>query len=210
MHLEKTHVQVLHSTRHARLPVSPPCLGGRVQQESMLEFRHGPPKRDTLEQKASLPMTVQQTTTWPGPSLTQSQTKSLADPETSAVQKAYVPKKCLLSNAWCPELVTTYLLTKWDGTPLEGQFYEEGVLLVTVPDNVLFLVKKIMQRHGTQVKVRWMGWPSKYNSWIPKSALTQPRNACLISSPKNPSSRHHGPLVVARSFSIRPVCQNHL
>ena len=58
-----------------------------------------------------------------------------------------------------PGPVTTYRLTEWDGTPLEGQFYEEEVQPVFISDDALFRVEKIMQRRGTQVKVRWMGWP---------------------------------------------------
>ena len=71
--------------------------------------------------------------------------------------------------------VTTYLVTEWEGTPVEGQFYEEYLQAVTVPDDALFRVEKILQRRGTQVKVRWLGWPSKYDSWIPKLALTNGR-----------------------------------
>ena len=36
-----------------------------------------------------------------------------------------------------PVLVMTYRLTGWDDTPLEGQFYQEDVQPVTLPDNAL-------------------------------------------------------------------------
>ena len=65
----------------------------------------------------------------------------------------------------------TYKLDEWDGTALDGSFYEEDVQKVTVPDEALFRVEMIMQRRGSSVNVRWLGWPSKYHSWIPRSAL---------------------------------------
>ena len=68
--------------------------------------------------------------------------------------------------------VMTNPLTEWDGTRVEGQFYEEDIQRVIVPEDALFHVEKIVQRCDKQVKVRWMDWPSKYDSWIPKLALS--------------------------------------
>ena len=62
-------------------------------------------------------------------------------------------KKVFIMQRMVPGPVTTCRLTEWDGTPLEGQFYEEDVQPVTMSDDVLFRVEKIMQRRGTQVKV---------------------------------------------------------
>ena len=42
--------------------------------------------------------------------------------------------------------VVTYKLEEWDGTPLEGNFYEQDVQKVTMPDNTVFRVEKILQR----------------------------------------------------------------
>ena len=69
--------------------------------------------------------------------------------------------------------VATYKLNEYDGTPLKGTFYEQDVQKVTVPDDAQFRVEKIVQRKGQRVKVRWLGWPAKYDSWIPKSSLTK-------------------------------------
>ena len=90
-------------------------------------------------------------------------------------KKAYLPgwtKEVFIVNRVVPCPVMTYSVMEWDGTPVEGQLYEENLQAVTIPDDALFRVEKILQQRGTQVKVRWMGWPSKYDSWIPKSALT--------------------------------------
>ena len=63
--------------------------------------------------------------------------------------------------------VVTFKVTEWDGTPLEGTFYREELQKVTVND--IFRVEKVLQRKGDKLKVRWKGWPAKYDSWINKS-----------------------------------------
>ena len=63
--------------------------------------------------------------------------------------------------------VVTYRLSEWDGTPIKGTFYEPDVQKVQVSDDSLFRVEKVLKRKRGQVLVRWKGWPSKYDSWIP-------------------------------------------
>ena len=74
-------------------------------------------------------------------------------------KKGYLPGwtegVCIVQRV-VPGPVTTYLLTEWDGTTLEGQFYED-VQPVTLSTGALFRIENNMQRHGTQVKVGWMG-----------------------------------------------------
>ena len=70
-------------------------------------------------------------------------------------------------------LVPTYKIHEWDGTPVVGTFYAEDLQKVTVQDDDLFRVEKIVKRKGDKVLVRWKGWPDKYDSWIEKRALTR-------------------------------------
>jgi len=39
---------------------------------------------------------------------------------------------------------------------------------VTVEDDDLFRIDKIVKRKGDKVLVRWKGWPVKYDSWLDK------------------------------------------
>ena len=64
-------------------------------------------------------------------------------------------------------LVVTYRLSKWNGRPIKRMFYEPDVQKVQVSENSLFRVEKVLKRKGRNVLVRWKGWPSKYDSWIP-------------------------------------------
>ena len=44
---------------------------------------------------------------------------------------------------------------------------------VTVDDDDLFRIDKIVKRKGDKVLVRWKGWPVKYDTWLQKSAVLQ-------------------------------------
>ena len=82
-------------------------------------------------------------------------------------------KRCSSSTEPCRGPWPPIKIKEWDGEPIEGTFYEQDVQKVDVPDDALFRVEKVLQRRRQEVKVRWKGWPPKYDSWIPKSSLTQ-------------------------------------
>ena len=89
-------------------------------------------------------------------------------------RKGYVPgwtEEVFVVRRVVPGVAPTYRVQEWDGTVVEGSFYEEDLQKVTVPDDALFRVEKIVARRGTRIKVRWMGWPVKYDSWIERSQL---------------------------------------
>ena len=65
----------------------------------------------------------------------------------------------------------TYKVNEWNGTSLRGTFYAQDLQKVTVMDDDLFRVEKIIKRKGDKVLVRWKGWPDKYNSWVEKRDL---------------------------------------
>ena len=45
-------------------------------------------------------------------------------------------------NSVVPIPMTTYRVTEWDGTPVEGQFYEGDLQPMKVPDDALFRMEK--------------------------------------------------------------------
>ena len=62
-----------------------------------------------------------------------------------------------------------YKVEEFDGTPVKGTFYAEDLQKVTVDDNMLWRVEKVLKRRRGQMLVRWKGWPAKYDSWIKAS-----------------------------------------
>ncbi len=50
--------------------------------------------------------------------------------------------------------------------PIMGKFYEEELSAVNKTDDV-YRVEKILRRRKGQALVKWAGYDSKHNSWIP-------------------------------------------
>ena len=61
-----------------------------------------------------------------------------------------------------------YILNDLMGEILHGTFYEEELQKVTPPE--IFKVEKVLKerrtRNGKEYFVKWMGYPTKFNSWI--------------------------------------------
>lgn len=68
-----------------------------------------------------------------------------------------------------PTVPVTYLLKDHKGEVLEGGFYEHELSKTSVGD--VYLVEKILQRKGDRVRVRWLGFDGKHDSWIRKKDL---------------------------------------
>ncbi len=74
-----------------------------------------------------------------------------------------------------PRQPPVYRLKDYDGDVIEGVFYEEELQKIIVSKNKSFKVEKILgqkkQGKSTLVLVKWLGWPSKCNSYIDKKTL---------------------------------------
>ena len=95
------------------------------------------------------------------------------------LQKKHRPFKKGYLPGWTEEVFSVskvkkgplplYKVVEWDGTPIKGTFYEQDLQKVQLDDQSLFRVEKVLKRKKGQVLVRWKGWPSKYDSWIPSN-----------------------------------------
>ena len=68
-----------------------------------------------------------------------------------------------------PTVPVTYSLTDHTGEVLKGGFYEHELNKSSVGD--VYLVEKILQRKGDRVRLLWLGFDGKHDSWIPKADL---------------------------------------
>jgi len=57
--------------------------------------------------------------------------------------------------------VPSYKIEEWDGTPVEGTFYVQDLQKVTLEDDDLFRIEKIVKRKGNKVLVQWKGGSTK-------------------------------------------------
>lgn len=64
---------------------------------------------------------------------------------------------------------TTYTLEDGSNQVIKGKFYTYELQRVKYPD--VYLVEKVLRKKGDQVFVKWLGFDSKHNSWIPKSSI---------------------------------------
>lgn len=91
------------------------------------------------------------------------------------------------SQKWTGELFTVqdrfkrdgipvYTLKDWSGEAIEGTFYESELQVVEVDDSTEYRVEHVLKKRTRnkvkEVLVRWLHWPSKYDSWIPERDLT--------------------------------------
>ena len=71
--------------------------------------------------------------------------------------------------------VCMYEISEWDGTPLEGKFYEKEL---TPFNSDIFKINKILKEEKltggkTRYWVSWLGYADEYNSWVPKEWLSK-------------------------------------
>lgn len=60
---------------------------------------------------------------------------------------------------------------------MKGVFYEPEIQQVTIDKNKSFKIEKILGRKKEDRKklalVKWLGWPSHLNSWIPEKDIIE-------------------------------------
>lgn len=59
----------------------------------------------------------------------------------------------------------TYLLEDYQGNPIRGGFYELELQKTKFPDT--YLIEKILLKKKNKMFVKWLGFSSDHNSWIP-------------------------------------------
>lgn len=65
----------------------------------------------------------------------------------------------------------TYLLENWNDLEIMGAVYAEELQLVKYPNE--YIVEKILRRRNGQAYVKWLGFDSEFNSWIPEKDLVK-------------------------------------
>ena len=90
----------------------------------------------------------------------------------SAFEKGCWPNWTLETFTVRPGLGARYKLLDGNGEPLEGSFYPQELQVVREDENDVWPIEKVLETKGKNVKVRWQGFPSSFDSWIPKASLT--------------------------------------
>ena len=74
-----------------------------------------------------------------------------------------------------------YTLEDFAGDEVKGRFYQEELQPVTVLDNAVYKIEKVIKtrkrrNHPKEYLVRYVGWPPKFDSWITEDALQDIRS----------------------------------
>ena len=92
-------------------------------------------------------------------------------------EKRYLPnfsKEIFMISKQVPRDPPVYKLKDYDGEELKGTFYDKELQKVIKSDDV-YEVEKILKKRGrgrnVQYLVKWLGYPNKFNSWVPASEI---------------------------------------
>ena len=92
-------------------------------------------------------------------------------------EKGYLPnfsKEIFTISKQVPRDPPVYKLKDYDGEELKGTFYDEELQKVIKSGDV-YEVEKILKKRGrgrnVQYLVKWLGYPNKFNSWVPASEI---------------------------------------
>ena len=73
------------------------------------------------------------------------------------------------------QFIPAYTLKDYFGDPITGMFYEPELQRIYVDENTVYKIEKIEDtrtvRRKKESQIKWMGWPKKFNSWIPSSEV---------------------------------------
>ena len=92
-------------------------------------------------------------------------------------EKGYLPnfsKEIFTVSRTIPRNPPVYKVKDYEGEELEGTFYGKELQKVIKRDD-MYEVEKIIKKKGKgrniQYLVKWLGYPTKFNSWIPASEI---------------------------------------
>ena len=90
-------------------------------------------------------------------------------------QEKWTEEIFTISRRYYRDGIQVYKVKDMGGGAITGTFYTNELQKVNKPADTLWKVEKVFKkrrRAGRQeVFVKWMGYPKKFNSWIPKANL---------------------------------------
>ncbi|CAB3983041.1 Hypothetical predicted protein [Paramuricea clavata] len=94
-------------------------------------------------------------------------------------EKGYLPnfsKEIFAISKQIPRDPPVYKLKDLDGEELKGTFYEKELQKIIKEDDV-YEIEKILKKRGrgnnVHYLVKWLGYPNKFNSWVPASEINK-------------------------------------
>lgn len=107
------------------------------------------------------------------------------------ISKIRKPFQRYYSEHWTNELflikkrsmnqnIAIYTLTDYAGERILGTFYEKELQRVYIDENTTYNIEKVKRtriKNGRKESlIKWVGWPEKFNSWIPNKDIIKYKN----------------------------------
>ncbi|KAK3106857.1 hypothetical protein FSP39_001501 [Pinctada imbricata] len=89
--------------------------------------------------------------------------------------QTYTEEVFIIKSRHISQDIPIYKLVDMMDEPILGSFYANELQKVTKDENTVWRIEKILKerktKDRTEVKVRWAGWPNKFDSWIAKGDI---------------------------------------
>jgi hypothetical protein len=66
-----------------------------------------------------------------------------------------------------------YVLSDMQDEPLQGTFYGHELQKILIDPNATYRIEKVLKQRRGAIFVKFVGWPNKFNMWIPNNAVSQ-------------------------------------
>ena len=90
-------------------------------------------------------------------------------------QEKWTEEVFLVSRRYYRDGIQVYKVTDMAGDPITGSFYTNELQRVDKQSDTLWRVEKVLKKRKRggrkEAFVKWMGYPKKFNSWIPEADL---------------------------------------
>ena len=90
-------------------------------------------------------------------------------------QQKWTEEIFIITVRYLRQGIPVYKITDYDNDPIEGTFYESELQKVNKDRDDLWKIEKVLKRRKRrgikEMYVKWLGYPTKFNSWIKESDL---------------------------------------
>ena len=173
-HPQRMLVSLFDRRQHLEVRGRAPPGGARVQRQLASQHRAGAPRRHAPQRIGGVAPLVSLTLGTPPLAQIEGGRPGPFEQRGRPFRKGYLPgwtEEVFVVRRVVPGSVPTYKVEEFDGTLVQGTFYEPELQRVTVDDDTLWRIEKLLKRRGDQWYVQWKGWPRKYDSWIRQQDL---------------------------------------
>ena len=80
----------------------------------------------------------------------------------------------LVSAREIRQAIPVYSLKDLQNEPLQSSYYQHELQKIITDDkNDNYIIEKVLKCHRGKCLVRWLGWPKKFDSWLPSDAIAE-------------------------------------